>query len=169
MMKTEHQKAPDKKNSEKELNEFEWQKELEDLNKSVIQRYWDGKWNERRIGILDELQIKEIVYHGTSMKMNGIEEYKQAYKHYLSAFHHTRIEVAELIAEGDRVMSRIRLQGVHQGELESLPATGKKFSINAFTVFRLHKGKIAEEWEIIDEMGLMQQLGMELTPGEAVH
>jgi steroid delta-isomerase-like uncharacterized protein len=168
-MKTEHQKEPRKKNPEKDLNEFEWQKELEDLNKSVVQRYWEGKWNERRIGILDDLQSKEVVYHGTSMKMNGIEEYRHSYQRYLNAFHHTRITVEELIAEGDRVMSRVRLQGVHQGELEGLPATGKKFSIIAFTVFRLYKGKIEEEWEMIDELGLMQQLGMELLPGEAVH
>lgn len=168
-MKTEHLKDPDYKNSEKELNEFEWQKELEDLNKSVVQKYWEGKWNDRRIEILDELQAKDIIYHGTSMKMSGIEEYRQAYQHYLSAFHHTRITVEELIAEGDRVMSRVRLQGIHQGEFEGLPATGKKINVNAFTIFRFHKGKIAEEWEMIDELGLMQQLGMELTPGEAVH
>lgn len=168
-MKSEPQKEPDYKDSEKELNEFEWQKELEDLNKSVILNYWEGKWNDRQIGILDELQTKDVVYHGASMEMIGIEEYRQAFQYYLSAFHHTRLKVEELIAERDRVMSRVRLQGYHRGDLEGLPATGKKFSITFCTVFRLHKGKIEEEWEIIDELGLMQQLGMKLIPREKVH
>jgi predicted SnoaL-like aldol condensation-catalyzing enzyme len=37
-------------------------------------------------------------------------------------------------------------------------------TLTAFTVFRLADGKIAEEWEILDELGMMQQLGMELKP-----
>ncbi len=172
-MTTENQKNLENKeifeSLEKELEELKKQKELEDLNKSVVQRYWEGKWNDRRLEILDELQTKDVVYHGTSMKMNKLEEYKKAYNSYLSAFHDTRIEVEELIAEGDRVMSRIRLYAIHKGELEGILPTGKEVSVCGFTVFRIADGKIAEEWEILDDLGMMQQLGMELTPKEAVH
>lgn len=135
-------------------------------NKEVIRRYWDGKWNERRPEILDELQTQDVLYHGTSMTMDGIEEYKQVYQVFLSAFHDTHIEVEELIAEGDKVMSRVSLSGIHGGELEGMPPTGKPFTVRAFTVFRLVDGRIAEEWEILNELGLMQQLGLELRPVE---
>jgi len=145
-----------------DLEELKAQKELEEQNKSVVQRYWDGKWNERRPEILDELQTQDVVYHGTSEILKGIEEYRQAYSSYLSAFHDTRIEVEELIAEGDLVMSRVVLHGIHNGELGGIPPTGKEFSISAFTVFCIVDGKIAEEWEIIDQLGMMMQFGMEL-------
>lgn len=135
-------------------------------NKEVIRRYWDGKWNERRPEILDELQTQDVLYHGTSMTMDGIEEYKQVYQVFLSAFHDTHIEVEELIAEGDKVMSRVSLSGIHGGELEGMRPTGKPFTVRAFTVFRLVDGRIAEEWEILNELGLMQQLGLELRPIE---
>ena len=102
-----------------------------------------------------------IVEH-TSEIMKGIEEYRQAYSGYLSAFHGTRIEVEELIAEGELVMSRAVLHGIHNGELEGIPPTGKEISISVITVFRIVDGKIAEEWEIIDQLGMMTQLGMEL-------
>jgi steroid delta-isomerase-like uncharacterized protein len=144
------------------LEELKAQKELEEQNKSVVQRYWNGKWNERRAEILDELQTQDVVYHGTSEIMKGIEEYRQAYSGYLSAFQDTRIEVEELIAEGDLVMSRAVLHGIHNGELGGIPPTGKEISISAITVFRIVDGKIAEEWEIIDQLGMMMQLGMEL-------
>ncbi|TET70783.1 MAG: ester cyclase, partial [Candidatus Aminicenantes bacterium] len=55
---------------------------------------------------------------------------------------------------------------VHKGELEGIPPTGKALTISLFTVFRLVDGKIAEEWESLDELGLMMQLGMELKPKE---
>jgi predicted ester cyclase len=64
-------------------------------------------------------------------------------------------------------MSRVSLRCVHGGEFEGLPPTGKEIALDAFTVFRLVDGRIAEEWEIIDELGMMQQIGMELTPGQA--
>ncbi len=140
------------------------QSEVRAQNKAVVHRYWDGKWNERRPEILDELQTHDVVYHGTSMNMNGIEEYKQVYEMFLSAFHDTHIEVEDLIAEGDKVMSRVSLRGTHGGELEGIPPTGKTLTVSAFTVFRLVEGKISEEWEILDELGMMQQLGMELRP-----
>jgi steroid delta-isomerase-like uncharacterized protein len=140
--------------------------QFEDQNKAVVQRYWDGKWNERRPDILDELQTPDVIYHGTSMNMNGIEEYKQVYSSFLSAFHDTQIIVEELIADGDKVTSRVSLSGTHKGEFDGLPPTGKVFTANASTVFRLVGGKIVEEWEIFDELGLMHQLGMELRPKE---
>ena len=140
--------------------------ELEEMNKEIVKRYWEGKWNERRPEILDELQTQDVVYHGTSMEMNGIEEYKRVYSSFLSAFHDTQVTFEDLIAEGDKVMSRITFSAVHKGELEGIPPTGKTLTISLFTVFRLVDGKIVEEWEIIDELGMMMQLGMELKPKE---
>ena len=133
-------------------------------NKEIVKRYWHGKWNERRPEILEELQAPDVVYHGTSMEINGIEEYKQVYHAYLSAFHDTQLVIEDLIAEGDKVMSRVTCRFVHKGELEGIPPTGKNVTIRLFTVFRLVDGRIAEEWEILDELGLMTQLGMELRP-----
>ena len=149
-----------------ELEAMKAQAEVEAQNKEIVKRYWEGKWNERRPEILDELQTPDVQYHSTSMQMNGIEEYKQAYNHYLSAFHDTNITIGELIAEGDKVMSRVTLSAVHKGELPGIPPTGKTLTVSAFTVFRLVDGKIAEEWESLDELGMMMQLGMELKPKE---
>jgi len=145
-----------------ELEKFKTEVALEKQNKLVVQRYWEGKWNERRLEVLDELQTQDVVYHGTSMEMNGIEEYKQVYNSYLSAMHDSRIEIKELIAEGDLVMSHTQIYGIHKGELDGLPPTGNKISVSVFTIFRLVDGKIAEEWEILDELGMMTQLGMVL-------
>jgi steroid delta-isomerase-like uncharacterized protein len=144
------------------MEDLKAKKEREELNKSVIKHYWEGKWNKRSPEILDELQTQDVVYHGTSEIMNGIEEYKQVYKAYLSSFHNSRIVIEELIADGDKVMSRIRLYATHNGELEGIPPTRKEISVSIFTVFRLVDGKIAEEWETMDQLEIMQQLGMEL-------
>jgi steroid delta-isomerase-like uncharacterized protein len=150
-----------------ELEEFKAQAAVEEQNKEIVKRYWNGKWNERRPEILDELQTVDVIYHGTSEEMHGLEEYKQLYNAFLSAFHNTSIAINEIIAEGDKVMSRVTMSGVHEGELEGVPPTGATATMSAFTVFRLVDGKIAEEWEIYDGLGMMIQLGMELKSKEA--
>jgi len=149
-----------------ELDEFKAQKEVEEQNKEVVKRYWNGKWNERRPEILDELMTPDVVYHGTSMEMNGVEEYKQVYNMYRSALHDTQITIEEIIAEGDKVMTRLSMSSVHKGDLGGIPPSGKTLTGTVFTVFRLDNGKIAEEWEILDELGMMHQLDMELVPKE---
>jgi len=150
-----------------ELEKFRAQAKLEEQNKEIVKRYWDGKWNERRPGILDELLTSDVVNYGTSMKIKGLEEYKQVYGMFLSALHGTHFTIEEIIAEGDKVMTWASLSGVQKGELEGIPPTGKTINISIFTVFRLVNGKIAEEWEIYDSLGMMQQVGMELEPKEA--
>lgn len=136
-----------------ELAELKHQREQERRNKKLIERYWNGKWNERRMDILDELESPDVVYHGTSMDMHGLEEYKQVYGEYLSGSEASSIEILDLMAEKDKVMSRCRLNYVPKD------ASGKAVTIDTFTVFEVHDEKIIEEWEIIDELGMMQQMG----------
>lgn len=69
-----------------ELAAMKAQAAVEEQNKEVVKRYWNGKWNERRPEILDETQTIDVVYHGTSMEMKNLEEYKQVYNGFLSAF-----------------------------------------------------------------------------------
>ena len=156
------------KAAENELKELQSKQQIEEQNKSIVQRYWVGKWNERRPEILDELQTSDVVYHGTSMSMNGLDEYKQVYSGYLAALQNSHVDIEGLMADGDLVMSRCKITAVHGGELDGLPPTGKTIETSMFTVFRLIDGKIAEEWEIMDELGFMSQLGMELQPKELV-
>jgi len=131
-------------------------------NKEIVKRYWDGKWNTRRPEILDELQATDVTYHGPGLEMTNREEYKQAYGVFRAAFDDTKLTVEDLIEEGDKVVSRVIVSGVHKGDLPDLPATGRSFSLSLTTIFRLTDGKIVEEHEAYNELDLMAQLGMEL-------
>jgi steroid delta-isomerase-like uncharacterized protein len=147
-----------------ELEKLRSRAKIEEQNKEVVRRYWNGKWNERRPGILDELQTQNVLYHGTSMEMNGLAEYKKVYAIFASAFHDTRLAIDDIIASDDRVMTRVKMTGTHRGDFEGIAPTEKTITLTAYTVFRLVDGKIAEEWEVLDELGMMSQLGMELKP-----
>ena len=72
--------------------------------------------------------------------------------------------IDDIIAEGDRVCMRWRLKGTHKGNFFGIAATGKKFDVWEFGVFRLTNGKITEGWFMADEIGLLRQLGVNLPP-----
>jgi predicted ester cyclase len=131
-----------------ELNSLKAQQAVEEQNKSVIKRYWDGKWNERCPEILDELLTKDVIHHGSSNEINGAEEYNKVYNTYLSAMMNTRFEIKELIAEGNLIMSRAVFYGTYNGTLGDIYPVGKEISFRFFSVFRMVDGKIAEEWEL---------------------
>lgn len=144
-----------------ELEACKAQMEIEKQNKAIVQRYWEGKWNDRNPEILEQFLTQDIINHGSD-DINGIEEYKQVYAMLLASSSETKINIEGLMAEGDLVMSRIQLQGINSGQLGEMPPSGNKFSFRIFTVFRLVDGKIAEEWEIYDELAFMMQIGLEL-------
>jgi predicted ester cyclase len=61
-------------------------------------------------------------------------------------------------------MIRTTLTGTHTGELMGMPATGKKLTVPGMVLSRLQDGMIVEEWEILDMLGMFQQLGVVTLP-----
>lgn len=72
-----------------------------------------------------------------------------------------------MIAEGDKVVTRLSAYGTQTGELSGVPPTGKKISATAIAIRWLANGKIVEHWGEGDNLGVMQQLGVVRLPGSA--
>ena len=97
--------------------------------------------------------------------MQGLEAYKQFISMYLTAFPDSRFTIEDLIAEGDTVVVRYTVRGTHQGNLMAIPPTGKQASVTAIGIFRIVNGIAVEEWVNMDDLGLLQQLGVIPTMG----
>src|SRR5918995_1139720 len=71
------------------------------------------------------------------------------------------------IAEGDKVVTRYTFIGTHQGEFLGIPPTGNRVQMTGMYLSHISGGKIVEEWNIYDLLGLMQQLGVSPAPGQS--
>ena len=71
-----------------------------------------------------------------------------------------------VMAEGNTVAVRYRIQGVHQANLYGIPATGQSIDIDAGALFWLEDGKITKSWFMADEAGLLRQIGQPLPARE---
>src|SRR3712207_1674332 len=130
---------------------------MSEENKALVQRSWEIVNQER----LDELYPPDVVWHMPEQELRGIEEAKQYVSTFLEAFPDASFSVEDLIAEGDKVVSRFTARGTHQGETEEFgPPTGRQFEQDGITIHRIEDGKIVEEWSQYDNLSILQQLGL---------
>ncbi len=69
------------------------------------------------------------------------------------------LPIEDVIAEGDRVLVRLRFQGRHTGDLMGLPASGRTVDIAVMDLFRIVDGRLVEHWALLDTLGLLKQVG----------
>jgi len=89
------------------------------------------------------------------------EGVKDLFKMYLAAFPDLRMEAADVFASGDKVVARVRATGTHQGEFMDMQATGKSIDVQLIDIFRFDDdGRVGEHWGVMDQLTMMQQLGL---------
>ena len=81
---------------------------------------------------------------------------------YRAAFPNLRFDVEDVLASGDRVVTRARATGTHQGELMGMPPTGKDVDVQLIDIMRFDEDSLvpAEHWGVVDMLAMMQQLGV---------
>jgi len=131
-------------------------------NKAISRRFIEEIWSKGNLPVVDEIIAANFVRHdpADAAPVSGCEGIKQVVAMYRTAFPDLKFTVEEQIAEGDKVVTRWTSNATHQGELLGIPATGKKTSVTGIHIARLAGGKVVEEWNNWDTIGLMRQLGV---------
>ena len=151
-----------------ELEKFRAQAKVEEQNKAIANREWEA-WSKGDFEAFKEVVAPEYVWYmpSSSTKPLSKEETIEFGKMMHNGFPDVTFSIEEMFAVGDRVISRYIMRGTHQGEIQGIPATGNKIEISGIMINRIENGKVVEDREDADMLGLMQQLGMQLKPKEA--
>lgn len=130
-------------------------------NKAIVHHFFEEMDQGNLSLIADELWTPDFAIHFPGMPgpMNR-ETFQQFTSGFYAAFPGLRHTIEDTVAEGDRVVVRMTIKGVHQGDFQDLPPTGKAINISAINLFHLVNGKIAEQWVDYDGLGMLQQLGV---------
>ena len=137
-------------------------------NKAIVRRYLDEFWNGNA-SVADEVIAQDYSAHdpGTPGRQGGVAGEKQTMAMYFEVFPDFRLQIEDMVAEGDRVAARWTVRGTQRGALPGLPPTGKTATISGISVYRLRDGQIAEHWLNWDTLGMLQQLGAIPASGSA--
>ena len=134
-----------------------------DANAAAAKRVLDEAFNQGRLEVLDEVCSPDVVSHDPAEPedVRGIEAHKERVAGYRAAMSDLRVEAEDVFASGDRVAMRWTVTGTNDGELQGIPATGKKVEFTGISIDRFDAdGKIAETWDSWDNAGFMAQLGL---------
>ncbi|HYO49666.1 MAG TPA: ester cyclase [Chloroflexia bacterium] len=109
---------------------------------------------------------ENIVVHGFAGLPPGRDAFRGVGEMFLAAFPDGTVAIEDMLADGDKVATRYMYTGTHQGELQGIPATGKQIAVPGIAIDRIVGGKIVERFDILDQMALLQQLGVMPAPGQ---
>jgi steroid delta-isomerase-like uncharacterized protein len=129
-----------------------------EVYKAAVRRFYEEVINGRNVEVIDELLTPDGVDY--TFGSQGVEASKQFFRMLHKAFADLRVEVHDVIAEGELVAARVTYSGTHQGEFVGIPATGRQARTSGVDLFRMQDGRQAEHWGGPDMASLLQQLGV---------
>lgn len=126
------------------------------------ERIWIDGLNRGDVSSADKAFASDCVIHinGSPEPNLGVEGFKQMVSGLIAAFPDLQFTIEDQIVAGDKVATRWTAVGTHSGALGSVPATGRKVRVGGLILDRVVDSKVVERWELWDQMGMLQQLGL---------
>jgi steroid delta-isomerase-like uncharacterized protein len=128
-------------------------------NKALVRGMFMTPMSEYR-AVVQKYLAPEYLWHqpgeAKPLDRDGAEKFFAGLN---NAFPDLRATIDDMVGEGDKVVTRFTMHGTHKGAFMGMPATGKEVTVSGISISRIKDGKIVEEWEEDDSLGLMTQIG----------
>jgi steroid delta-isomerase-like uncharacterized protein len=139
-----------------------------EANKAVIRRIYAEVFNQHNAARIAELYAPDWTYHAPFPAIApGVAGMTEQMTGVFTAFPDIVFTIQDLLADGDKVITRYLAVGTHRGEMGGIAPTGKRLTHSGITIERLVDGKVAETWEEWSSLTFMQELGLVALPEQA--
>jgi steroid delta-isomerase-like uncharacterized protein len=127
-----------------------------EANKAAVRDCFEQA-SKGNFAALHSIVTPDYVIHPDEVRgPDGLAAMVQGYR---SAFADLSVTIEHQFTEGDYVATRSTVRGRHEGELMGAPPSGRDVEFTSLTISRCRDGKIEEEWELVDTVGLLRQIG----------
>jgi predicted ester cyclase len=121
---------------------------------SPIYQIFDEAFNQGNLDVVDKLLTPD---HSTHNDFGGVPNGPQGLKcliaMFRNAFPDLHCILEDEIKQGDKLAA-------HTGLFMGNPPTGRPVEAQGIIFARTENGRIVEDWTLVDEMGILQQLGL---------
>jgi steroid delta-isomerase-like uncharacterized protein len=133
-----------------------------DRNSALIREFYAEVFNQGHTAFADRVHGPGYRYHDITVDTRTVdhETYMARNAGFAAAFPDRTVTIEDLIASADRVVARAVLHATHTGPLGDVAPTGRPVHLASTIVYRFADGRVIEEWEIFDKLGMYQQLGV---------
>lgn len=131
-----------------------------ETNKQLCRDYFtaflarDTDWMKRHIA-------PSFVRHdpGLPFEVKGPDGVAQLHDALMPAFPDMKLPIDDFVAEGEKVLVRLTIHATHTGPFGDLRATGRKIEVAVLDLFQIRDNQLIEHWALLDNLGMMKQLG----------
>jgi steroid delta-isomerase-like uncharacterized protein len=134
-------------------------------NKDLVRAFIGALFTDGDPRAVDDYLAVDFVNHdppfGVTADREGMRSAGQMFRKVFPDWHS---DLHLLVAEDDLVVELFTASGTQQGEFMGVAPTGKTISLPGINIFRIADGRIVERWGRLDDLGLLQQLGLAPRP-----
>jgi predicted ester cyclase len=130
-----------------------------DANKRLVRDYIETAIDKRQPEAVETYLATSFVEHNPRLPP-GLAGKKQFIASLLAGFSDYRAEIQEIMAEGDKVVTRTRWTGTQDGPFLGRAATGNKLDFTTADFYRIDNGRIVEHWDVVDTLARAVGLGL---------
>lgn len=131
---------------------------------ALTRLFIEEAFNKGNLSIIDEIVHPDYRYRSPGSEMNGIAELKSFISDFRKGFPDLNLKIDEQIIDRDKACTCFTLTGTHMEAFMGVPATKQQVEVHGIVVSRFQDNKIVEDWEVLDQLGLLTQLGV--VPGQ---
>jgi predicted ester cyclase len=125
-------------------------------NKALVKLFVEEVFNNHDISAIEK-------YFSNKNPPLGSEGFKQSLSAQFKAFPDIQAKIEHIVAENDLVVVFLNFTATQQGEFQGVPPTNKPVNIRSADLYRIENEKIAEHWDVVDQLNLLQQTGATLS------
>lgn len=132
-----------------------------DRAESLIRRIFDEAFNQGNLAVVDELiSLDHLAHTAFGGAPHGPGGLKWLIAMFRTAFPDLHCTVEDEISVADQFAAHWTMRGTHKGFFMGNAPTGRQIDVQAMIFGRIANGQIVEDWTLIDQMGILQQLGI---------
>ena len=134
-------------------------------NARILADFMDAVWNRGELAAVDRFIADAYTIHSDpGDPWDGATLTRSGFKDRLSAsrapFPDLHFDIAEVVADGERVAIVWTMRGTQTGALGPLPPTGRRIEVQGMTVYYFRDGRITGHRQVVDRLAVARQLGI---------
>ncbi|MDW9645634.1 ester cyclase [Sinorhizobium meliloti] len=137
-----------------------------DAAKAVVRRFYTELF--RDLALAEECISPDYVDHNNADAGHGPNVLRPHVAALLHTFPDFTIEIEDILAEGDRVVTRVSGRGTHAGTWMRIEPTRSVIHVKGINIDRVSNGRIVEHWGEADTVGMLIQMGVDPFSGRAI-
>jgi steroid delta-isomerase-like uncharacterized protein len=117
------------------------------------------RFNDHDLDSYLEIYDDEIRLHGYAPEALDKDGVRAFYESVVAGFDDLKLDVHEVLWDGDTATVRFTMTGRHTGEFMGVPATGRDIALAGISILHFSGERVVERYAISDMLGLLVQLG----------